>query len=88
MTGSWLQDRLADVPEALASTLRDAPDDLVEASVAALDRAQSQAGDRSGAEPLLTADALITYACQRALEDERPERVWTRLLERIGQESE
>ncbi len=86
--GSWLDDRLDDglddVPEALAASLRGASNDLEQASADALDGAQALARVRAGAEPLLTADALITYACQRALENESPEAVWTRLLERLG----
>ena len=102
MTNAWIHDRLAGVPDDLAQRLREAPEDLASASLEALAAAERAVTDRTGsesagvasvfprfagAEPLLVADALITYACEQALEATDPMARWSSLLERIGRES-
>ena len=98
MKTSWIDDRLAGVPDELATLLRSTSDDLAAASLEALARAEDAAiggpasgGDARGhtsrrAEPLLLADALITFACEQALEHADPEKHWAALLEQIGRE--
>ena len=87
----WLDERLDGVPRRLAMSLRESVGDLEGAALAALRAAEQMSSDRrsstdarAGAEPLLLADALITYACENALERGDPERVWSKLIERIG----
>jgi hypothetical protein len=67
----WLDRRTSQAPTALrarveqyarAASGSSLPHSLVAASQAALDRALSHPGDRSGALDLLAADALITLA--------------------------
>lgn len=54
---------------------------LADAAEHALDRARGRPGRvRDSAFELLAADALITYACESALEEENPEAVLAKLL--------
>ena len=71
MADDWLDRHTSQAPSALrarveqyalAASEPSLPQSLVAASQAALDRALSHPGDRSGALDLLAADALITLA--------------------------
>jgi hypothetical protein len=60
-------------------------DQLAEVGVAALARARSRPGRvRERAFDLLAADALISYACEAALEDEDPTAALGAILERVA----
>lgn len=59
-----------------------APQMLLVAAVRRLDAARARPGRvRESAFELLTADALVTYACEAALESERPVEAMERLME-------
>lgn len=72
--GRWLDDRLSEVPPALAGAIRrmvpggvsGGPSAMAEAALAAFDRVAEDAAGRDGALDLLAADALLTYAFQAA----------------------
>jgi hypothetical protein len=58
---------------------------LTRSGLAALDRARAAPGRvRQSAYHLLTADALLTYACEAALEDADPETTLRRILRSVG----
>jgi hypothetical protein len=67
---AWLAGRTPRPPDALALSVPDGPgsvaEQLTDAGVAALERALGEVGERRGAFELLAADALLTYACERA----------------------
>lgn len=64
------------------SALRALHDQLARAGLAALDRAAARPGRvRESAFHLLVADALLTYACEAALESTDPESALLRTLE-------
>jgi hypothetical protein len=96
--GAWLASRRPTPPEELAITLPDAGGSdaggegrgaelvrrLARAGRVERDRALRRPGRvRESAFHLLTADALFTYACEAALEDEDPE-VALRLVLEVG----
>lgn len=74
-------------PEALLSRMGEAAlgpsavEPLLEAAGEALADALAGRGERRGAYRLLAADACITWACEAALEGERPDATLTRVLE-------
>ena len=76
---SWLASRTPEPPGELLSSLRPVPEyraldrALMETAREALDEARSPFGKvRESAFSLLEADALITYACEAALEADDP----------------
>ncbi|MGD8321230.1 MAG: hypothetical protein PVJ02_12260 [Gemmatimonadota bacterium] len=80
----WISRRSPDPPEALARWLDDLPLDpeasrthaLASAALGQLDHARSAPGRvRESAFHLLAADALLTYACESAMDDPDPVRV-------------
>jgi len=88
---SWLTARRPEPPSDLAGALRPVPDSdqpadaLTEAGMARLDEARTQPGRvRESAFRLLEADALLTYACEAALETEDPDAALRRILQVIG----
>ncbi len=88
---SWLADRRPPPPRDLQSSLRvdhdDGPLEVVLATAAriSLDHARSRPGRiRENAFELLAADALLTYACEAALESEEPEAALLRVLVATG----
>jgi hypothetical protein len=87
----FLSSRRPRPPEGLASSLRleehsDALDEvLTAAGLARLEEAQARLGRvRESAFRLLEADALLTYACEAALESEDPEAALERILVAAG----
>ena len=84
---AWLAGRSPRPPDALSLSVADGPGDLAglltDTGVAALERALAEAGERRGAFELLAADALLTYACERAAEAPDPEAELLRILERL-----
>jgi len=89
---SWLADRRPPPPRDLRSSLRVDDDGgsfdavLATAARARLDDARSRPGRiRENAFHLLAADALLTYACEAALESEDPEAALLRILMATGQ---
>jgi hypothetical protein len=87
----WLASRTPAPPEELPLPVEDASDDfaatLTDAGVLALERALTGEGERSGAYDLLSADGLLTYACERAAGATDPEADLLRILERVGRRS-
>jgi hypothetical protein len=88
---AWLAGRSPRPPDALSLSVPEGPGDVSEqltaAGVAALERALAEAGERRGAFDLLAADALLTYACERAASAPDTEAALLRilkLLERRG----
>jgi len=77
--GGWLSRRSPSPPSELSEALYvDEGSDPVHlclqiASVTRLKEASSRPGARVGAFPLLAADALLTYACEAALESADPD---------------
>ncbi|MEJ2540332.1 MAG: hypothetical protein P8188_10235 [Gemmatimonadota bacterium] len=78
--GEWLGRRVPPVPSAfrpwIARELSEAPDGreaLTREAVALLERASEGEGARDEAFQLLVADALVTWACEAALQEEVPE---------------
>lgn len=75
---SWLAARIADAPEALRARMLAALNDvngveeihehLGQAAALCLERAMSETARRESAMDLLTADALLTHACEAAAE--------------------
>jgi hypothetical protein len=58
---------------------------LLEGGLAELGRARAEPGRvRRSAFHLLAADALVTYACEAALEHADPEEALRRVLERVA----
>jgi hypothetical protein len=86
----WLDERLAEVPSQLRTALLEwlhTPDGhagLAESGVRALRRAGGRP-ERSAAHDLLVADALITYACERAAVEPDPEAALDSILDSILQ---
>jgi hypothetical protein len=88
---SWLARRRPEPPSDLGAALRPAGpsgsgvDRLTEAGRARLDEARDRTGRvRQSAFRLLEADALLTYACEAALETEDPDAALRRILQVIG----
>jgi hypothetical protein len=88
---AWLAERSPPAPDDLASALGavaggpslDAA--LTEAGLARLDGARARPGRvRESAFRLLEADALLTYACEAALEVDDPPVALRRILSAIG----
>lgn len=88
---AWLADRCPPPPSDLAAALQaetvgqplDAS--LTAAGLSRLDEARSRPGRvRESAFRLLEADALLTYACEAALERDDPEAALQRILSAIG----
>jgi len=84
---SFLAQRRPPAPEALERWLADGPLDgvpvegLTRRAIAELDRARSAPGRvRTSAYHLLAADALITYACEAALDSADPAAVMETIL--------
>ncbi|MFQ5538091.1 MAG: hypothetical protein ACE5GJ_11665 [Gemmatimonadota bacterium] len=93
----WLEGRTPSPPSTLARWLEErepapgAPEGeevwrtLTAWGIAALDRARSHPGRvRESAFHLLAADALLTYACEAALETEEPTRALDEILKRMA----
>jgi hypothetical protein len=88
---SWLAERRPAPPSDLAGALQPtAPsgsraDALTEAGVARLYEARARPGRvRESAFRLLEADALLTYACEAALETDNPGVALRRILQLVG----
>lgn len=86
---AWLKGRTPPPPFDLAPWLEGADGDGVDALSAlggrALDRARSAPGRvRESALHLLAADALITYACEAALEQPEPEDALVQVLRGVA----
>lgn len=74
--GPWLADAEFVAPTAAR---------LTDSGVAAMDRARARPGRvRDSAFHLLAADALITYACEAALEEEDPDEALWQILRRAA----
>jgi hypothetical protein len=81
---SWLSGRSPPPPPDLAAALRRHAS-LTEAGMSCLDAARARPGRvRESAFRLLEADALLTYACEAALESGDPEAALRRILSVIG----
>lgn len=88
----WLAARRPEPPEGLAAGLESVAgadgllvDALTTAARARLDEARGRPGRvRESAFRLLEADALLTYACEAALESEDPETALRSILASIG----
>jgi len=88
---SWIATRTPEPPDDLRERLRGYEDQCIEDGALA-DRLLAAAGEelqaalnqpgrsRSAAFDLLTADALVTYACEAALDDDTPDSVLDRLV--------
>ena len=88
---SWLAGRTPEPPSDLAAALRPGRDSgphtdaLADAAQARLADARARPGRvRESAFRLLEADALLTYACEAALESEDPQAALRRILQVIG----
>jgi hypothetical protein len=89
--GAWLAERSPPPPPDLANALEPAPDgstpeaSLIEAGLARLNEAIERPGRvRESAFRLLEADALLTYACEAALEADDPQAALRRIFSAIG----
>lgn len=88
----WLDTRRPPPPDPLAPWLQadadhagEVPDALTGKACEALDRACSAPGPvRDSAFHLLAADALLTYACEAAVESSAPEGTLGRILRRVA----
>jgi len=88
----WLSHRRPPPPEAMSSWLEvdadgTAPlgESLAEMGIEALDRARALPGRvRESAYYLLRADALLTYACEAAVESADPQRALRWILRSVG----
>jgi len=88
---AWLDARVPRSPGALTLTLGEAgdvPDALLGSAIAALSRALAGEGEHAGAFELLAADALVTYACEHAVDAADPEAALLRILERLSRHGE
>jgi hypothetical protein len=90
----WLSSREPHPPQALTDRLPDVGadgplvDTLTEAGMWMLERAMTTTGKaRDSAFLLLSADALLTYACEAAAEDGDPARALRSVLDRVGARS-
>lgn len=88
---AWLAGRSPEPPADLTASLRVGgasgvpADALTEVALARLDEARARPGRvRESAFRLLEADALLTYACEAALETEDPDAALRRILQVIG----
>jgi hypothetical protein len=88
---AWLARRRPEPPEDLGSALASRESSgpavraLAEAGKERLDEARARPGRvREAAFRLLEADALLTYACEAALESEDPEAELRRILSAVG----
>jgi len=86
---AWLGSRRPEPPGELADRLGTAPgtspDELAEAAVEKLSWVLTRPGRvRESAFLLLEADALLTYACEAALESDDPEAALRRILSAAG----
>ena len=89
---AWLRERRPRPPDVLAASLEgpDVPGAerhqvLAERAVRALDRARAAPGPvRPSAFDLLAADALLTYACEAALETSEPSGALAWIFERAA----
>jgi hypothetical protein len=88
---AWLAARRPPPPPDLASALGPAvgngtlPEALTRATLERLGQARARLGRvRDSAFRLLEADALLTYACEAALESEDPKAALKRILSAIG----
>lgn len=86
----WVAGRTPSRPEALPLPLADGDglvlDRLVDHALGELDVALAGTGERRGAFDLLAADALVTYACERAAEEDDPEEALLRVLRRVARQ--
>ena len=88
--GDWLERRAPPPPPELASWIEVTDDGEVHESLtahalASLSRARAAPGRvRESACHLLVADALLTYACEAALDSEEPRETLSRILERAA----
>ncbi len=90
---AWLETRDPSFPDAMQAWLEvdEVPgipiwEALTRSGIQALDRARAAPGRvRESAHHLLRADALVTYACEAALEEENPEETLTRILAAVGE---
>lgn len=81
---AWLADRSPPPPPDLAAALQQHAS-LTEAGMSRLNSARARPGRvRESAFCLLEADALLTYACEAALESDDPEAALRRILSVIG----
>jgi hypothetical protein len=71
----------------LRSAESEALEVLLAGGVGALRDALAGVGERAGAFRLLAADAWVTYACERALEEADPATALRRILDGVGEES-
>lgn len=88
---AWLAARTPAPPRDLAEALRPLADGpslhgvLADAGLGRLQQARARPGRvRDSAFRLLEADALLTYACEAALESDDPEAALRRVLAAIG----
>ena len=85
----WMAGRSPLSSDVLPVVIPDGPGDpvgrLADAGIRALERALTGQGERRGAYELLTADALLTYACEAAAVTADPEAELLGLLERVRQ---
>ncbi len=88
----WLTGRTPAPPESLPLPVPDGDGDPVElladAGARGLKRAIGGDGERGGAYDLLAADALLTYACERAAATPDPEAELLRVLARVSRRGE
>jgi hypothetical protein len=84
---AWLAGRTPRPPDALSLSVPEGPgsvaEQLTDAGALALERALGEVGERRGAFELLGADALLTYACERAASAPDPEAELLHILERL-----
>jgi hypothetical protein len=84
----WLAGRTPAPPDALPLPVPDGEGDpvalLADAGALTLERAIAGEGERAGAYDLLSADALLTYACERAAAAPDPEAELLRILARMA----
>jgi hypothetical protein len=88
MGDAWLNERLVEAPSALQASLAEwigvasGAGDLADAGARALGRAGGRS-ERSAAYDLLAADALITYAGERAADAPDPEATLRSVLQTL-----
>ncbi len=85
---SWLATCIPTPPDALSLDVPDVSGDPVELltdeGMRVLERALTGTGERRGAYDLLTADALLTYACEGAARVDDPEAALLGIIQRVG----